>query len=128
MTGFSTALAFEVAPFRISVTNVAPGMFRTGFYATESWKTEPDIHIPDYDQFRWQNQFVQQARQYDQPGDPDKLADLLLKVAAADNPPPHLPVGKDAVQALDTYCQTIQCNVNAWRDKATQTAYEKEEL
>ena len=49
-------------------------------------------------------------------------------VAAADNPPPHLPVGKDAVQALDTYCQTIQRNVNAWRDKATQTAYEKEEL
>ena len=32
VTGFSTALSFEVAPFGIHVTNVAPGLFRTGFY------------------------------------------------------------------------------------------------
>ena len=123
VTGFSTALAFEVAPFGISVVNVAPGMFRTGFYAPESWKTEPDIHIPDYDRCRWQNQFVQQARQYDQPGDPDKLADLLLEAAEAEHPPLHLPAGKDAVQALQAYCSGIEKDLSAWAQKASRTAF-----
>lgn len=124
VTGFSTALAFEVAPFGITVTNVAPGMFRTSFYAPQSWKTEPDIRISDYDKCRWQDQFVRQARAYEQPGDPDKLAALLLEAAGSDNPPLHLPIGKDAVQALKTYCTGIEKDVSVWGEKASRTAFD----
>lgn len=38
VTGFSACLAFEVEvePFGITVTNVAPGLFRTSFYRERS--------------------------------------------------------------------------------------------
>lgn len=55
VTGFSTCLAFEVAPFGIKVTNVAPGLFRTNFYDKGVMNTEMDIHIKDYDALRWQD-------------------------------------------------------------------------
>ena len=123
VTGFSTALAFEVAPFGIKVTNVAPGMFRTGFYAPQSWKTQPDMAVADYDFCRWQTRFINEARQNKQPGDPDKLAQLLLQVAASSNPPLHLPVGADAVDALQAYATRLQEDVEAWREKASETAF-----
>lgn len=37
VTGFSTSLAFEVEPFGIRATNVAPVLFRTGFYDSGVW-------------------------------------------------------------------------------------------
>ncbi len=43
VTGFSTCLAFEVAPFNIKVTNVALGLFRTSFYDKGAMRTEADI-------------------------------------------------------------------------------------
>ena len=49
VTGFSMALAFEVEPFGIKVTNVAPGVFRTGFYDANRWGTQADTHIDDYE-------------------------------------------------------------------------------
>lgn len=52
VTGFSTSLAFEVEPFGIKVTNVAHGLFRTGFYDQGVWKTEVDQHVCDYDVIR----------------------------------------------------------------------------
>ena len=58
VTGFSTCLAFEVKPFGIKVTNVAPGLFRTNFYDKGAMRTEEDIHIADYDANRWQDDFV----------------------------------------------------------------------
>lgn len=81
VTGFSTSLAFEVAPFGIKVTNVAPGLFRTGFYDKGKWGTVPDIHIADYDICRWQTDFVKNAERHEQAGNPAKLAELLLEVA-----------------------------------------------
>lgn len=80
VTGFSTALAFEVAPFGIHVTNVAPGLFRTGFYDKGKWRTEPDLHIPDYDPFRWQTEFVREARCHQQPGIPSNWPGCLWKL------------------------------------------------
>lgn len=79
VTGFSTCLAFEMEPFGIKVTNIAPGLFRTGFYDKGTWVTDPDNPIADYNEFRWQTAFIEDARKNDQPGNPEKLAELLLK-------------------------------------------------
>ena len=123
VTGFSTSLAFEVEPFGIKVTNVAPGLFRTGFYDQGVWKTEVDQHVCDYDAIRWQTEFVENARQHQQMGDPDKLAALLLEVVNSSCPPLHLPVGEDAVDTMEQYCQKINTDIDLWREKAKKTSY-----
>lgn len=123
VTGFSTSLAFEVEPFGIKVTNVAPGLFRTNFYDKGKWGTEPDIHISDYDACRWQTSFVADARKNEQPGDPNKLAELLVEVAYSENPPLHLAVGEDAVATLDAYSDKLKSDTDSWRDKAVKTIF-----
>lgn len=123
VTGFSTCLAFELEPFGIKVTNVAPGLFRTGFYDKGTWRTEPDIHIADYDEFRWQTAFIENAQKNTQPGDPDKLAALIVEVAACENPPLHLPIGADAPAVLDALCDKLKADTDAWREKSVDTTF-----
>lgn len=123
VTGFSTCLAFEVEPFGIKVTNVAPGVFRTGFYDKGVWGIEPDIHIADYDPFRWQTAFIEDAQKNRQPGDPDKLGALIVEVANSEEPPLHLPVGADAPEVLDSLCGKLKSDTDAWRKKAMDTTF-----
>lgn len=123
VTGFSTSLAFEVEPFGIRVTNVAPGLFRTGFYGRGVWGTEPDRHIDDYDAVRWQDDFVREAERGQQPGDPDKLAELLVEVAYTKEPPLHLPVGEDAPGVLDALREKLAADTDAWRERAVATSF-----
>ena len=123
VTGFSVSLAFEVAPFGIRVTNVAPGLFRTGFYEEGKWGTEPDFPIRDYDRCRWQTEFAANAQKHEQPGDPDKLAQLLLEAAASEDPPLHLAVGEDAPAVLDAYRDKLEQDTDRWREKAMRTTF-----
>lgn len=123
VTGFSTCLAFEVNPFNIKVTNVAPGLFRTDFYDKGAMRTEEDIHISDYDKNRWQSDFVAINSNHEQPGDPVKLSELIYEVSNIDNPPLHLPVGADAVDTMKTLINTLNNDVNNWKDKATKTRF-----
>lgn len=123
VTGFSTCLAFEMEPFGIKVTNIAPGLFRTGFYDKGTWVTEPDNPIADYNEFRWQTAFIEDARKNSQPGNPEKLAKLIIEVANSENPPLHLPVGADVPDVLDKLCKKIKSDTDAWREKAKNTVY-----
>ena len=81
VTGFSACLAFEVEPFGITVTNVAPGLFRTSFYDKGVMGTDLDIHIKDYDKNRWQDDFVKNNSNHEQPGNPTKLGELVYEVS-----------------------------------------------
>lgn len=124
LTGFSVSLAFEVAPFGIKVTNVAPGLFRTNFYQSEKWGITPEILIKDYDAHRWQESFVENALKNEQPGDPAKLADLIVQVANVSNPPLHLPIGEDAISGVEDSISKIQSDIKAWKSKAMQTQFD----
>ena len=123
VTGFSTSLAFEVEPFGIKVTNVAPGLFRTGFYDKGTWGTVPDIHIDDYDSCRWQTDFIENADKHKQPGNLDKLAELIIKVSRSETPPLHLPVGADTPEVIDALCAKLKQDTDAWREKASNTIF-----
>ncbi len=124
VTGFSTCLAFEVEPFGIKVTNVAPGLFRTSFYNKGAMKTELDIHIKDYDSFRWQDDFVKNNSNHEQPGDPAKLSELIYEVSNTANPPLHLPIGKDAVETIESLENKLKEDVDNWKDKASKTSFD----
>ncbi len=124
VTGFSTCLAFEVEPFGIKVTNVAPGLFRTSFYDKGAMRTEEDIHILDYDAVRWQDEFVKNNVN-NQPGDPIKLSKLIYEVSNATNPPLHLPIGVDAVASVEGLIKKLTEDISIWKDKASNTNYDE---
>ena len=124
VTGFSVALSFEVEPFGIKVTNVAPGMFRTDFYSKGKWGMEADYHIEDYDKTRWQPGFVAECQKNLQPGDPKKLAKVIIMASESKNPPLHLGIGEDAPAVMDSYCAKIKEDTDAWRDVASKTSFQ----
>lgn len=124
VTGFSTCLAFEVEPFGIKVTNVAPGLFRTSFYNKGAMKDEIDIHIEDYDKYRWQDDFVKNNSNNEQPGNPVKLSELIYEVSNSENPPLHLPVGKDAIESVEGLEKKLKEDIEIWKDRASKTGFE----
>lgn len=97
--GISKALAKEVAPLGIKVTSLAPGLFSTDFLGKGSYQ-ESVNKIDDYADTVGQVRQVPEQLHGQQPGDPLKLAQVVIQIAHTDHPPLHLPVGTDAVEML----------------------------
>jgi len=95
--GLSKGLSQELAPLGISVTALAPGLFSTDFLGKGSYQ-ESALHIDDYKDTVGQVRAVPDQLHGNQPGDPLKLASVVVKIAHNANPPLHLPVGTDAVE------------------------------
>ncbi len=95
--GLSEALSLEVKPFGIHVTVVAPGMFRTNFMSDSTLAVASNL-IPDYHV----EEHVKMLKSFDgnQPGDPQKLANVLLDITTLHEPPLHLPLGTDSYQSI----------------------------
>ncbi|MFT3823931.1 MAG: oxidoreductase [Chitinophagaceae bacterium] len=119
--GISEGLALELAPFNIKVTSLAPGLFRTQFLNSRSYSQAAGA-IPDYnDTMVGQMKNVPDSLHGNQPGDPSKLAKVVVELAAVDNPPVHLPVGKDSLQTYRTSSAKVREEIEAWADKFTPT-------
>jgi NAD(P)-dependent dehydrogenase (short-subunit alcohol dehydrogenase family) len=95
--GLSQAVAQEVEQFGIKITAVAPGFFRTDLLDAQNAKYATSS-IEDYAaegtaEAMWSG--------YDgkQQGDPAKLGNALVKIAAMDNPPKQFLAGSDAFGA-----------------------------
>lgn len=124
VSGFVESLAFELNGFGIKATNVAPGYFRTDFLDGSSLQARPAHTIADYDTLReGLGAFVQQSN-HNQVGDPAALGRLLVEVASSAHPPVHLPVGADAIAAIEQRQNALMADIAAWRDRATATTHE----
>jgi NAD(P)-dependent dehydrogenase (short-subunit alcohol dehydrogenase family) len=121
--GFTESLSAEVAAFGIHATVVSPGYFRTNFLEGSSLAT-PKNAINDYQTVR----DVQAAHENDinnnQPGDPDKAADVMIQVANLEQPPLHLFLGPDAYNLADVKIQAVQKDLDAVRQIATATNFD----
>jgi NAD(P)-dependent dehydrogenase (short-subunit alcohol dehydrogenase family) len=122
LEALSEAMAKEVAPLGIKITLVEPGAFRTDFNGRSLVTT--DNLIADYDEAI--GGFREWVRDVDgkQPGDPTKAVATMIRVVASENPPLRLPLGADAVRAIEAKLAAIQEDVNTARDAAINTAYE----
>ena len=94
LEGWMTALRQEIAPFGIHATIVNPGWFRTGLAGPESlaW---PDLVIDDYAERSAAQQQWWQAQDGHRAGDPRKLAEAVVALAAMDPPPDRFFAGRD---------------------------------
>ena len=97
--GLSEALHAELAPLGIHVTVIEPGYFRTDFLDASSLSVSP-TGIADYDGTVGAVRRVAASLNHGQPGDPEKLAQVLVDFADTPNPPVRLPIGSDTVAAI----------------------------
>jgi NAD(P)-dependent dehydrogenase (short-subunit alcohol dehydrogenase family) len=115
LEGWSEALAAEVAPFGIHVTVVEPGFFRTELLQPES-TTFAELSIEDYAERTAETNAWWRSMNGRQAGDPAKLAEALLTIAAADEPPLRWVAGADAVGAAAEKANTLLTQVDAYRE------------
>ena len=107
VAALTEGLKEELSPFGIRSTVVYPGYFRTEFLARGSIAT-PSAPIDGYDAVRATERAHTVDINHQQPGDPQKLAKVLIDVAAQPKPPLHLFLGSDAVKMAHQKLGTLQ--------------------
>lgn len=121
VVGLSEALAVELAPFNIRVTIIAPGFFRTEFLADGSLAYSKNEH-PAYAHVH-AGRKNNEAANGQQAGDPDKLADIFIEIAASENPPLNLAVGSDAYSYISQKVKTLQEELDEWKAVSASTDF-----
>jgi NAD(P)-dependent dehydrogenase (short-subunit alcohol dehydrogenase family) len=104
--GWMESLSPEVAPFGIRTMLVEPGFFRTELLSPESTKYA-ESSIADYAERTAQTVTAWQSMNGQQGGDPAKLADALVRLAALDEPPLRFPAGADAVATFENRAKLL---------------------
>lgn len=118
--GITEGLALEVNPFGINVTALAPGLFSTDFLAGDSFQFTENI-LPAYDGSVGQIRLAVNQLHGNQPGDPKKLAQVVIKLANSENPPVHLPVGKDSVASFRDKTAKTEKEIAIWEEISIST-------
>jgi len=118
--GFSEVLAREMALVGVKVTIVEPGGFRTDFAGSSTVLEEGR---PEYDAVV--GAIARMQREYNgrQPGDPARAAQALIQVAAMDHPPLRLPLGSDALAALQKADNARLDEIARYRDLIVSTDF-----
>jgi NAD(P)-dependent dehydrogenase (short-subunit alcohol dehydrogenase family) len=121
--GWMEALRVEIAPFGIHTTVVNPGFFRTELLSEESTNyAEPTI--PDYAErgaslrAAWRSMHRQQA------GDPAKLAQALLSIAAQEPPPRRFLAGADAIATAEQKIADLRADIESNRQLSASLAFD----
>ena len=120
--GITEALHDELAPLGIHATVVEPGYFRTNFLDGSSLQRTA-MQIPDYAETVGKIRNHASELNYQQPGDPTKLAQAILELVNADTPPLRLPLGTDTVQAIAKKNAYVEQEMAQWRTLAESTDY-----
>jgi NAD(P)-dependent dehydrogenase (short-subunit alcohol dehydrogenase family) len=120
--GITEALHGELAPLGIHATVVEPGYFRTNFLDGSSLQ-RTTTEIPDYAVTVGETRKIASERNYQQLGDPTKLAQAMLQIVNADTPPLRLPLGTDTLQAMAEKNAYVEQETAKWRALAESTDY-----
>jgi NAD(P)-dependent dehydrogenase (short-subunit alcohol dehydrogenase family) len=120
--GWMESLTPEVAPFGIRTMLVEPGFFRTELLTPES-TNYAEFSIEDYTERTEQTVTAWKSMNGQQSGDPAKLANALVHLAAQDKPPRRFAAGADAVATFEQRAKQLLDQVNAYRDLSSSLAY-----
>ncbi|MGO4335756.1 oxidoreductase [Labrys sp. KB_33_2] len=121
LEGISEALGKEVKPLGIHVTALAPGQFRTDWAGRSMVRAERSL--ADYDAVMDPIRAARQAKNGNQPGDPAKAAQALLKLVSAKNPPVRLYLGGDALKLVQDKIETMKTEMAVWEEVSRSTDF-----
>ena len=120
--GLSEALAEELRPLGIQVTIIEPGYFRTEFLESSSLSISP-ARFDDYTATAGQVREKARVVSLNQPGDPDKLAGAVLRIASHPQAPLRLALGSDTVAAVEAKNRQVQAELDTWRELSLSTDF-----
>jgi NAD(P)-dependent dehydrogenase (short-subunit alcohol dehydrogenase family) len=121
--GWMESITPEIASFGIRTMLVEPGFFRTELLTTESTLyAQPTIE--DYAERTKEIVAAWKRMDGKQGGDPAKLADALVKLAALKEPPLRFAAGADAVQAFEAKANALLGQAQAHRELSASLAYD----
>jgi NAD(P)-dependent dehydrogenase (short-subunit alcohol dehydrogenase family) len=123
LSGFSEALAGEVAPLGIFVTSVEPGGFRTD-WAGDSMSFAPQVEGYEETVDVMQNYF---NGDYIPVGDPEKAAMAMIDLANHAEPPVHLVLGSEAIQVLKHADANRTAEMEKWMTVSLSTDHDDAE-
>lgn len=121
--GFTESLYHEVKPFNIKVSLVMPGYFRTNFLNGDSIAT-PLNEIAAYQNVRALQAAHTDEINENQPGDPEKAAQVMIEVAKLADPALHLFLGADAYQAAQNKIDLVENDMEFFKSLATSTGFD----
>ncbi len=121
--GFSEVLAREMALVDVRVTIIEPGGFRTDFAGASTTIQEGRS---EYDEVVGAAARMQRAYDGKQPGDPRKGALAILGVVSSSQPPLRLPLGTDALGAIEHADKLRQHELEKWRSLSASTDFRQE--
>jgi NAD(P)-dependent dehydrogenase (short-subunit alcohol dehydrogenase family) len=118
--GFSGVLAQEVGPLGVKVTLAEPGAMRTDWAGSS-------MAIPEFDN-KYEPTVGAIAKRLravtgTEPIDPAKVARVLVDVAAMDEPPLHLVLGRAAVEQVERAMTELVANDRRWADVGRAVDY-----
>ncbi len=122
VSGFSEALAKEVAPLGIYVTSVEPGGFRTdwaGDSMTYAEKVEGYETTVD-----WVIEYIRKG-DFVPMGDPEKAAKAMINLADNPAPPVHLVLGSEAIGLLRKANADRDAEMEKWLPVSLSTDHDE---
>src|SRR6266436_4963805 len=120
--GFTESLAQEVAPFGVRMCALEPGGIRTNWGARANQNT-PEL-LPDYEPSVGAVTRALQSYWGRETSDPVKVAQVILRLAAADRLPAHLLLGSDAAKNAGDAEATRAADAERWRDISVSTDFD----
>lgn len=112
----------ELKPLGIKVMIVEPGAFRTNFYDHSLKGTRHKID--DYADTTWKTRKENFVNKRDQPGDPDKGAQVIIETIEKDRYPKRLLLGSDAVGIVSDELRSRMQEVEDWAAISAKSDYE----
>ncbi len=122
LAGLTESLAAEVAELGIKATVVYPGPARTDFLSAGSLAVA-ERSIDDYTEAKASLDLHLNHFDGKQPGDPVKIAQLIIDAVAAHEPPLHLFAGKIANQLGEVKIAAIRKDLDAWHEASAATDF-----
>jgi NAD(P)-dependent dehydrogenase (short-subunit alcohol dehydrogenase family) len=118
-----SALHPEVEPFGIATTVVNPGFFRPELISEKSM-VYAEASIDDYDDRRAAQEAWWQGQAGQQPGDPGRLAQAVLRIAEEKPPPRRFIAGADVVALAERKADELRAQADVYRDLSTSMGYD----
>jgi predicted alpha/beta hydrolase family esterase len=103
-------------------TVVEPGYFRTDFLSARSLSSTA-VKIDDYADTVGKMRTFAAAANHQQPGDPQRLAQVIVQLAAARKPPTRLALGSDTVARIEEKHRDVERELDLWRSVSVSTDF-----
>ena len=122
--GLSEALAKETAHLGIKVTVIAPSGFRTDWAGRSANNSK--IEIEDYAPSAGKNKNDIRGYSGNQPGDPVRAAQAIIKAVNSENPPLRLLLGAAALKGARNKLVQLQKDFDAWEETTVGSDFPKD--